>query len=282
MLTSSSTSTSTLSAWWAAWNWTAAVQTAGWAASAAYTASYHRHNSHLHTAEKQETQAAAVQFHTAPQVLNELHVQLCIMYKSCIDFRKPTSQGRRFSSKLGRVPFPDPLSLTPFPFLLLLPPFPSTPPKSNCRKLAGEWCKWPGLSIGCRRMSISMYFRLAGDDFHLVTNFSPWQLGQVHWRAGPNRCEKWSGPDPRSGWKLMPLLQVINSSNMIWSEAPFVYNNQAYCWDNCTNRTLSKLSNHSLLTTSSSRQQFQWASSEWFCIEHTQQQTRYRDVIRIQ
>ena len=146
--------------------------------------------------------------------------------KSCIDFRKPTSQGRRFSSKLGRVPFPDPLSLTPFPFLLLLPPFPSTPPKSNCRKLAGEWCKWPGLSIGCRRMSISMYFRLAGDDFHLVTNFSPWQLGQVHWRAGPNRCEKWSGPDPRSGWKLMPLLQVINSLNMIWSEAPSVYNNK--------------------------------------------------------
>ena len=156
-------------------------------------------------------------------------------------FNHRVIQGRQFPPKLGIPPLPSPafLSLPPVFSLspsspLLSPSHPPCPSIPNPRSLTpnpaiglGERCK---LSSGVRggRQRVYLYFRLGNrrswwrlsvvvkrdsrpvcTRLHSNSLYGRLQHLPNNWSSplwdGPYRPQKWSCPDPRSGWKSTSL-----------------------------------------------------------------------------
>jgi len=149
------------------------------------------------------------------------------------------------------IPLPSPSIpfLPPFSLSSVIPPlipFPFPHPQIQLRNL-GDRCKLPQWGSGSRRQRICMYFRLRNRRWwltvtaHVSHSCETWHsrpiCRRLHSRiwASPSptpsqnlvgstigwtlQASKWSGPDPRSGWKstllTVGILQKrLNSQNV--------------------------------------------------------------------
>ena len=167
--------------------------------------------------------------------------EFCISQGSADDIFTCKGQGGRFSQNL--VGFPrHPSSLHTFCSPFLSYPFQLSPPKSN-------WGVWIALWAVRGRASaadqLNNYFRLEilnGDNFHSVTNFSPWQLGWVQcgllmgWTQDTSKVVG-SGPQDAGGNRRLWLRGNISQSRsqffLFWSSSAPVVENDVWSPDEC-------------------------------------------------
>jgi len=163
--------------------------------------------------------------------------EFCISQGSAGDIFTCKGQGRRFSQNLVGFP-PHPSSLHPFCSPFLSYPFQLSPPKSNW----GVWIVlWAARGRASADDQLNNYFRLEilnGDNFHSVTNFSPWQLGWVQcgllmgWTQDTSKVVG-SGPQDAGGNRRLWL-----RGNISQSRSQFFYSGMKFKRTCCRERRL--------------------------------------------